>query len=53
MHERSASNTLTTLCNVAVAFAAGALVMYLVDPRTGRKRRAIDPGPRLIHWPRH
>ncbi len=41
MHERSASNTLGTLCNVALAFAAGALMMYFLDPNTGRRRRAL------------
>lgn len=41
MHDRSASNTLLIACNVALAFAAGALVMYLMDPNTGRRRRAL------------
>jgi len=41
MHERSARGALGTLANVALAFAAGALVMYLMDPNTGRRRRAI------------
>ncbi len=40
MHERYAP-TLSTLRNVALAFAAGALVMYLLDPNTGRRRRAV------------
>lgn len=41
MHERSASNALSTVCHVALAFAAGALAMYLMDPNTGRRRRAV------------
>jgi hypothetical protein len=41
MHERSARSALGTLANVALAFAAGALAMYLMDPNTGRRRRAI------------
>lgn len=41
MHERTARSALGTLANVALAFAAGALVMYLMDPNTGRRRRAI------------
>jgi hypothetical protein len=51
MHERSASNLLTTVRNVALAFAAGALVMYLLDPNTGRRRRALirDRGVSMGH----
>lgn len=30
-----------TLVRIAVAFAAGALVMYYLDPATGRRRRAL------------
>ena len=41
MHERSARTALGTLASAALAFAAGALVMYLMDPNTGRRRRAI------------
>jgi hypothetical protein len=42
MHERDAHmGALTTLGRVVMAFAAGALVMYLLDPATGRRRRAL------------
>jgi len=51
MHERSARSALGTLANVALAFAAGALAMYLMDPNTGRRRRAIvrDRGISMRH----
>jgi hyperosmotically inducible periplasmic protein len=51
MHERTARSALGTLTNVALAFAAGALVMYLMDPSTGRRRRAIvrDRGVSMRH----
>jgi len=41
MHESSPRSTLNLLSGVALAFAAGALVMYLLDPNTGRRRRAL------------
>lgn len=43
MHDSApgAGNALTTMGRVALAFAAGALVMYLLDPVTGRRRRAL------------
>lgn len=42
MHERAPhAGVLTTLGQVAFAFAAGALVMFLLDPATGRRRRAL------------
>ncbi|WP_206860921.1 BON domain-containing protein [Lysobacter changpingensis] len=51
MHDRSARSALGTLCNVALAFAAGALAMYLMDPNTGRRRRAMmrDRGVSMRH----
>jgi len=51
MQDRSARSALGTLANVAMAFAAGALVMYLMDPNTGRRRRAIvrDRGVSMRH----
>jgi hyperosmotically inducible periplasmic protein len=51
MHERSASSTLGTLSNIALAFAAGALLMYFLDPNTGRRRRALvrDRGVSMGH----
>ncbi|UNK48317.1 BON domain-containing protein [Lysobacter sp. S4-A87] len=41
MSEPSARNTLKVVCSIAAAFAAGALAMYLMDPNTGRRRRAL------------
>lgn len=41
MHERAATGALITLRNMALAFAAGTLAMYLLDPRSGRRRRAV------------
>ncbi|HEY0505359.1 MAG TPA: BON domain-containing protein [Lysobacter sp.] len=41
MHEHGTHNALAALGGVALAFAAGALVMYLLDPVTGRRRRAL------------
>lgn len=42
MHESAPhASALTTLGRVVMAFAAGALVMYLLDPVTGRRRRAL------------
>jgi hyperosmotically inducible protein len=41
MHESTAHSTLKTLYGVALAFAAGALAMYLMDPNTGRRRRTL------------
>ncbi|HEY5851154.1 MAG TPA: BON domain-containing protein [Lysobacter sp.] len=56
MNEPSAQNTrsqgtLKTLGSIALAFAAGALAMYLMDPNTGRRRRALirDRGTSLGH----
>lgn len=51
MNELSAQNTLKTVCSIALAFAAGALAMYLMDPNTGRRRRAMirDRGASLGH----
>lgn len=51
MHERTPSTTLTAVCGAALAFAAGALVMYLMDPNTGRRRRALirDRGASMGH----
>lgn len=42
MHESAPhAGALATLGRVVMAFAAGALVMYLMDPATGRRRRAL------------
>lgn len=51
MHERSALSRLRTLRDLSLAFAAGALVMYLLDPNTGRRRRALirDRGVSVGH----
>ena len=55
MNETSAQNALKTLCSVALAFAAGAVAMYLMDPNTGRRRRALirDRGASLGHDAEH
>lgn len=49
------TSALNAALGVAVAFAAGALVMYLLDPATGRRRRALmrDRGVAIGHETRH
>lgn len=49
---RSGANTVLGL---AAAFAAGALVMYLMDPAAGRRRRALmrDKGMAMGHNAQH
>lgn len=44
-----------TALGLAAAFAAGALVMYLMDPAAGRRRRALmrDKGMAMGHDARH
>lgn len=40
-HQAPARSALSTVLGAAAAFAAGALLMYLFDPNTGRRRRAL------------
>ncbi|MDI9239576.1 BON domain-containing protein [Lysobacter sp. LF1] len=40
-HAPAGRSALNTALGVAAAFAAGALVMYLLDPVAGRRRRAV------------
>lgn len=54
-NQTPARSALSTVLGAAAAFAAGALLMYLFDPNTGRRRRAVarDRGAAMGHGAAH